>query len=98
MTQKTYDNIQGLLSYGIMIGGLIGFAFWADYNQLLSDNDVSPWGYAYAPIIYQSFFALFAVSLIAKLWGSWIHNRFWLKVEIADKLHAIADKLDPRRH
>lgn len=98
MTQRAYDNIQGLLSYGVLIGGAIGFTFWADYNFRLLDNDLTAWGYAYVPTIYNSFFTLFAVSLIAKLWGGWVHNKFWLKARLADKLHATAYKLDPRRH
>lgn len=49
MTQRTYDNIQGLLSYGVLLGGAIGFAFMVDYYQLLGANDLTPWGYAYAP-------------------------------------------------
>jgi hypothetical protein len=97
MTQRTYDNIQGLLSYAVLIGGAVGFAFWVDYYELLGASDLSTWGYSYGPVIFQTFFGIFAVALIAKLWGAWVHNKFWLKVEIADKLHAIAEKIDPRR-
>lgn len=97
MTQRTYDNIQGLLSYGVLLGGAIGFAFMVDYYQLLGANDLTPWGYAYAPVIFQSFLGLFAISLVAKLWGGWVYNKFWLKAEIADKLHRTADRIDPRR-
>jgi len=97
MTTRTYENIQGLLSYAVLIGGTIGFAFWVDYYQLLGENDLTSWGYTYTPVIFQTFFGIFAVALIAKLWGAWVHNKFWLKAEIADKLHAIADKIDPRR-
>lgn len=97
MKSNTYENIQGILSYGVLLGGAIGVALWVDYYQLLNANDLTPWGYAYTPVIFQSFFALFAVSLIAKIWGAWVHNKFWLKIEIADKLRNTADKLDPRR-
>ena len=97
MTQRTYDNIQGLLSYAVLLSGAVGVAFWVDYNNLLGADDLSVWGYAYGPVIFQTFFGVFAVALIAKLWGAWVHNKFWLKAEIADKLHAIADKIDPRR-
>ena len=97
MTQRTYDNIQGLLSYAVLIGGAIGVALWIDYHQLLGENDLSSWGYSYAPVIFQTFFGIFAVALVAKLWGGWVHNKFYLKIEIADKLHAFADKIDPRR-
>ena len=98
MTQRTYDNIQGLLSYAVLITGAVGFAFWVDYHELLGASDLSTWGYSYGPVIFQTFFGIFAVALVAKLWGAWIHNKFWLKVEIADKLYNTAYKIDPRRH
>ena len=97
MTQRTYDNIQGLLSYAVLIGGAIGVAFWVDYYELLAESDLSTWGYSYGPVIFQTFFAIFAVALVAKLWGGWVYNKFWLKIEIANKLHATAEKIDPRR-
>ena len=97
MSSRTYENIQGLLSYAVLIGGAVGFTFWVDYYQLLGENDLTSWGYTYTPVIFQTFFGVFAVALIAKLWGGWVHNKFYLKIEIADKLHAFADKIDPRR-
>lgn len=97
MTQRAYDNIQGLLSYGVLIGGTIGLVFWIDYHQLLGANDLTSFGYTYTPIIWQIFFGLFAVSLIAKAWGAWVYNNFWLKARLADRLHAIAYRIDPRR-
>lgn len=97
MTQRTYDNIQGLLSYAVLIGGLMGLMFWVDYYQLLGENSLSSWGHAYTPVIFQTFFGVFAVASIAKLWGAWVYNKFWLKIEIANRLHTTADKIDPRR-
>ena len=97
MTQRTYDNIQGLLSYGVLIGGTIGLVFWVDYHQLLGANDLSSFGYTYTPIIWQIFFGLFAVSLIAKAWGAWVHFGFWYRIDLSNKLRALAEKIDPRR-
>jgi hypothetical protein len=97
MTTRTYETIQGLLSYAVLISGIVGFAFWVDYSNLLGANDLSTWGYSYGPVIFQTFFGVFAVALIAKLWGAWVHNKFWLKVEIADFLQKMSVRIDPRR-
>lgn len=97
MTSRTYDTIQGLLSYAVLFSGAIALAFTLEYNNLIFENDITPWGRQNLPIIFNTAWAIFAVAIVAKVWGFWIENKFWLKGDIADKLHAFADKIDPRR-
>lgn len=97
MTSRTYETIQGLLSYAVVISGAIALAFTLEYNRLISENDISLWGLQNLPTIYNTAWAIFGIVIVAKVWGFWIENKFWLKVKLADKLHNTADQLDPRR-
>lgn len=97
MTSRTYETIQGLLSYVVLISGAIAFAFTADYYFLVQENDITAWGLKYTPVIFNTAWAILAVAIIAKAWGHWVENKFWLKISFADKLHALAFKIDPRR-
>lgn len=98
MTSRTYDTIQGLLSYVVLFSGAIAVALSADYYFLVQENDITAWGLKHTPVIFNTAWAIFAIAIVAKVWGFWIENKFWLKGEIADKLHQIANKIDPRRH
>jgi len=98
MNSRTYENIQGLLSYAVLISGAIALALTLEYNNLVLENDITAWGLQNVPTIFNTAWAIFGVAIIAKVWGAWVHNKFWLKVEIADKLYNTAYKIDPRRH
>ena len=98
MTRTTYETIQGVLSYVVLLSLAVALTFTIDYHNLLGANDLTTWGKQFMPPFFNTAWAIFALALVAKVWGSWIHNRFWLKLELAKKLHATADKLDPRRH
>lgn len=98
MTSKTYENIQGLLSYAVLISGAIALVFTLDYNNLVIEKDITAWGLQNVPIIFNTAWAIFGIAIIAKAWGAWVQNKFWLKAQLADKLHNTANKIDPRRH
>lgn len=97
MTQRTYDNIQGLLSYAVLLSGFIAFAFTLEYHNLLNAMDLSEFGKTYLPPFINTAWAIFALAVIAKLWGGWVHNKFWLKMEIADWFYKMSVRIDPRR-
>ena len=98
MNSRTYENIQGLLSYAVLLSGGVALAFTLEYNNLVFENDITAQGLQILPVIFNTAWAIFAVAIIAKAWGAWVQNKFWLKVEIADKLYNTAYKIDPRRH
>lgn len=97
MNSRTYENIQGLLSYTVLLSGAIALAFTLEYNNLVSEKDITAWGLQNVPVIFNTAWVIFGIAIIAKVWGAWIENKFWLKVELADKLHALAYRIDPRR-
>lgn len=97
MNSRTYENIQGLLSYTVLLSGGVALAFTLEYNNLVSEKDITAWGLQNVPVIFNTAWAIFGIAIIAKVWGAWVENKFWLKGKIADKLHALAYRIDPRR-
>jgi hypothetical protein len=97
MTQRTYDNIQGALTYAVLASGTFALLFWLDSVNLIAVGDYSEFGYQVMPKVIGTLFVIFGLAVIAKVWGAWVHNRFWFRVRLADKLHNTAYKIDPRR-
>lgn len=92
---NSYTRIQNGLS---AVAGATGFGaimFSIDYSQNLAIYGLTEWGYQTMPAIIATLWGVFAVSVVAKLWGAWVENRFWLKRNLAQKLETVADKLHP---
>ena len=97
MSQRAYDNIQGVLSYVVLFSLAIAGTFTAEYYSLLNAMDLSDWGKQYLVPFIAGAWAVFAVAIIAKAWGAWVSYRFWYRIDLSNKLHALAEKIDPRR-
>lgn len=97
MTQRAYDNIQGVLSYVVLISLAIAGTFTMEYYNLLNAMDLTPYGKSFMPPFFMTAWAIFALAVIAKLWGGWVHNKFWIQLDLANKFYAVAEKIDPRR-
>lgn len=97
LTQRSYDTIQGLLSYVVLISLAIAVTFTVDYTQLLGANDTTAWAREFMPPFIITTWAIFAIAVVAKLWGAWVQYRFWYRIDLSNKLHALAEKIDPRR-
>ena len=97
MTSRTYENIQGALSFVVLGSFSIAFTFTAEYYNLLNALDLTPWGMTYVPVIFNTAWVIFALAVIAKVWGAYVSFRFAYRIDIANKLYALADKIDPRR-
>jgi magnesium-transporting ATPase (P-type) len=97
MTQRIYDTIQGLLSYVILLSLAVALTFTIDYNNLLGANDLTAWGREFMPPFITTAWVIFALAVIAKAWGAWVQYRFWYRIDLANRLRTLADRLDPRR-
>ena len=97
MSQRAYDNIQGLLSYVVLISLAIAVTFTVDYSNLLGANDLTAWAREFMPPFIITTWAIFAVAVVAKLWGAWVQYRFWYRIDLSNKFYALAEKIDPRR-
>jgi hypothetical protein len=98
MNTKAYETIQGTLSFLVLGSFTIAFTFTAEYYNLLNALDLTPWGMTYVPVIFNTAWAIFALAVIAKVWGAYVSFRFAYRIEIANKFYAIANKIDPRRN
>lgn len=92
-----YENIQGVLSMFALTFGALGFVGAADFYFLKSEADLSAFGAEFYPALIATGLSLFAVIMVLKGIGAWVHNSFWLKIEFANKLTALAERVDPRR-
>lgn len=97
MTQRAYDNIQGLLTYAVLVPATLALVFWVDSIGLIAVGDYSDFGYEFMPRIITALLVISALAVIAKTWGAWVHNNFWIRARLADKLHNTAYQIDPRR-
>ena len=97
MTQRTYDNIQGVLSYIVLISLAMALTFTVDYYNLLAVNDLSDWGARFTPPFIAGAWTIFGLAVVAKLWGAWVQYNFWYRIDLSNKFYAIAEKIDPRR-
>lgn len=97
MTSRTYDNIQGALTYAVLVSGFVALTFAIDLSDRVALGDLTAWGATYVPQIIAVSSIVFGLAVIAKAWGAWVHNKFWIKKDLADKLHLVAYRIDPRR-
>ena len=97
MSQRTYDNIQGVLSYVVLLSLAIAVTFTIDYNNLLGANDLTSWAREFMPPFIVTTWAIFAVAVVVKLWGAWVQYRFYYRIDLSNKLHNLAERIDPRR-
>ena len=98
MNTKTYETIQGTLSFLVLGSLAIALTFTIDYFQLANALDLSIWGQTFMPSIIAGAWAIFALAVIAKVWGAYVNFRFAYRIEIANKFYAVANKIDPRRN
>lgn len=92
-----YENTQGVLSMLALTFGALGFVGAADFYFLKSEADLSAFGAEFYPALIATGLSVFAVTMSIKLVGALVHNHFWLRIEFANKLTALAQKIDPRR-
>ena len=98
MNTKAYETIQGALSFLVLGSLAIALTFTIDYFQLVNALDISLWGQTFMPSLIAGAWAIFALAVIAKVWGAYVNFRFAYRIEIANKFYAIANKIDPRRN
>lgn len=94
---RGYENIQGALSIIALTFGALGAGGAIDFYFLKAEADLSAFGAEFYPALITTGLSVFAVTMVLKLAGVWVHNKFWLKIELAEKLHGLASRIDPRR-
>ena len=97
MTSRTYENIQGVLSYIVLFSVAIALTFTVDYYDLLAVSDLSVWGKTFMPPFIIGAWTIFGLAVVAKVWGAVVHFNFWYRIDISNKLHDLANRIDPRR-
>lgn len=97
MSSRTYENIQGALSFVVLFSVAIAATFTMEYYNLLNAMDLSDWGRQYMVPFFTTAWVVFALAVVAKLWGAWVHLGFWYRIDLSNKFYALADKIDPRR-
>lgn len=97
MSSRTYETIQGVLSYVVLVSLALAATFTIDYNNLLGANDLTAWARDFMPPFIITTWAIFAVAVVAKVWGAWVSYRFWYRIDLSNKLYALAQRIDPRR-
>ena len=97
MSSRTYEIIQGVLSYVVLMSLALAATFTIDYNNLLGANDLTAWAREFMPPFIITTWAIFAVAVVVKLWGAWVQYRFWYRIDLSNKLHALAERIDTRR-
>lgn len=94
---RVHDNIQGVLSTIALATGATATAVSIDFYMLKSEADLSAFGAEFYPTLITASFAIFGVTMALKVWGHLANNHFWLRIEFANKLTALAERVDPRR-
>jgi|SRR6056297_1971364 len=94
---NTYNAVQGVLgTFGLTFGALfVGGS--VDYYMLKSEADLSAFGAELYPTLLSFSGIGLAVVVGLMAWGYVVHNKFWVKIEIAETLRRVASKIDPRR-
>jgi hypothetical protein len=95
MTAERYETIQGLLTWVVFISLGIAVTFTVEYHNLLGASDLSEFGRAYLPPFFTTAWVVLALALIAKTWGSLVRYHSYYRLELANKLYALAGKIDP---
>ena len=96
-TGSTYETFQGVLGWFSLPLGATWVGASIDFHLLKSEADLSAFGAEFYPALIG--WSGFGFALVAgiQIWGYVVENKFWLKVELANRLHRFADKVDPRR-
>lgn len=94
---RGYESIQGGLSIFALTFGAVGVGASADFHFLKSEADLSAFGAEFYPVLITVGLSVFLGAMVLKGIGAWVHNKFWLKIELAEKLHGLASRIDPRR-
>ena len=97
MSDRAYENIQGVLSYVVLLSGFIGFAFTLEYFNLLNAMDLSEFGKQFLPPFITGAWVIFALAIVAKIWGDLANVGFYRRIQVSNKLYNLAEKIDPRR-
>jgi|TARA_B110000977_G_scaffold195439_1_gene273870 magnesium-transporting ATPase (P-type) len=92
-----YEIAQGVLSFVVLISLVFAGTFTLEYYNLVDAMDITPWGMTYVPVIFNTAWVIFALAVVAKLWGGWVQNKFWIKADWADKFYSVGSRIDPRR-
>ena len=97
MSSRTYENIQGALSFVVLGSLAIAATFTMEYYNLLNAMDLNQLGKEMLPAIFVTAWVIFGVAVIAKVWGAVVNEGFYRRIQISNKLYDLADKIDPRR-
>jgi len=92
-----YENTQGVLSMFALTFGALGAGGAIDFHFLKSEADLSAFGAEFYPALIATGLSVFAVAMVLKLVGASVHNSFWLRIELSNKLYSVAERVDPRR-
>tara|TARA_B110000285_G_C15081516_1_gene593772 strand:- start:457 stop:780 length:324 start_codon:yes stop_codon:yes gene_type:complete len=92
-----YEVTQGVLSFVVLISLALAGTFTMEYYSLLNAMDLSDWGKQYLVPFFTTAWVIFALAVVAKLWGGWVQNKFWIKADWADKFYSVGNRIDPRR-
>lgn len=92
-----YENTQGVLSILALTFGALGIGGAIDFYMLKSEADLSAFGAEFYPALIATGLSVFAIAMVLKGIGAWVQNSFWLRIEFANKLTALAERVDPRR-
>jgi len=95
---RAYENIQGVLSTLALMFGAVAAGVGIDHYMLKAEADLTAFGAEFYPTLFAYSLIGFSIVVVAKVWGHLAQNRFWLKIELSNNLHRIADRIDPRRH
>lgn len=97
MSSRTYENVQGVLSFVALFSFVVASVFTLEYHQLLNAMDLSDWGRTYLPPVFTTAWIIFGLTMVAKVWGDLANVGFYRRIQISNKLYNLADRIDPRR-
>lgn len=90
---RSTEIYQGILSWVMLLSFGVAFPLtleaWGWIDAMAYDY--------YVGEVALLFVAIFAASGIAKLGFSWLTNRFWIKIGLADWFYKMSVRIDPRR-
>jgi hypothetical protein len=75
MSDTTYQNIQGGLSFLLLGVGAIALTFTIDYLQLVNALDLSIWGQTFMPSLITGAWVVAGLTLAAKVWGHLVNTK-----------------------
>ena len=94
---SAYAATQGVLgTLGLTFGALTAGAS-IDFFMLKSEADLSAFGAELYPALITAGLVGLGATVALMVWGYLVHNRFWLRIDLANNLRSLAEKVDPRR-